>query len=325
VPALSSTLRAMRRRWRLPRTARPPEEEGGDPHGRFVIAFANSPFEGRLRLDELDGPPGVRFTSRKSERAGADVVVFHLPTLVRLPRIKPAGQRWVAWSLESVVNYPELDDPAFMARFDVTMTYRLSADVPIPYTVYYRGVDLLAGLRQRVDPGGRELVASLISSRIDHSDRIRWQRELAELLPLHCYGRVGRNREIPVDRGRASKHEILRGYRFALAFENSIAPDYVTEKFFDALIAGAVPVYLGAPNVEDFAPGDRCYLSVRDFSSPRELAAYLRHLADDEADYRELHAWRSRPLRPTFLRLVELADRSPPFVRLAARLSNGRG
>lgn len=38
-----------------------------------------------------------------------------------------------------------------------------------------------------------------------------------------------------------------------MAFENVIAMDYVTEKFYDPLIAGSVLVYLGAPNIADFA------------------------------------------------------------------------
>ena len=36
--------------------------------------------------------------------------------------------------------------------------------------------------------------------------------------------------------------------------ENSIATDYVTEKLYDAFVAGCVPVYYGAPNVEDLLP-----------------------------------------------------------------------
>lgn len=45
--------------------------------------------------------------------------------------------------------------------------------------------------------------------------------------------------------GGRQKTKLLRSYRFSLAFENSETPDYITEKFFDALMAGAVPVYLG--------------------------------------------------------------------------------
>ncbi len=64
----------------------------------------------------------------------ADAVVFHIPTLrgpINLP--KRAGQRWVAWSLESDANYPQLADRAFMAQFDLIMTYRQDADIWASY------------------------------------------------------------------------------------------------------------------------------------------------------------------------------------------------
>ncbi len=41
----------------------------------------------------------------------------------------------------------------------------------------------------------------------------------------------------------------LSEYKFFLAFENNnLVDDYVTEKMINALLAGTVPVYRGAPN-----------------------------------------------------------------------------
>ena len=41
------------------------------------------------------------------------------------------------------------------------------------------------------------------------------------------------------------KRETIGRFMFNMAFENSLEPGYVTEKPFDAMIAGTVPVYLG--------------------------------------------------------------------------------
>jgi hypothetical protein len=41
------------------------------------------------------------------------------------------------------------------------------------------------------------------------------------------------------------KREAIGRFMFNMAFENSLEPGYVTEKPFDALISGTVPVYLG--------------------------------------------------------------------------------
>jgi alpha-1,3-fucosyltransferase 10 len=43
---------------------------------------------------------------------------------------------------------------------------------------------------------------------------------------------------------------ILAKYKFVLAIENAVCPDYITEKLWKVLQVGAVPVYFGAPNVQ---------------------------------------------------------------------------
>ena len=50
-----------------------------------------------------------------------------------------------------------------------------------------------------------------------------------------------------------------------MAFENSNVPDYVTEKYWTTLVAGSVPVYYGATNVQDFAPSNSSVINVADF------------------------------------------------------------
>lgn len=74
------------------------------------------------------------------------------------------------------------------------------------------------------------------------------------------------------------KHEILRKYKFVFAYENSIFPGYVTEKIFDVFFAGAVPIYLGAPDIEFFVPKE-CFIDRRDFSGNAELNLYLRSMS----------------------------------------------
>jgi hypothetical protein len=45
---------------------------------------------------------------------------------------------------------------------------------------------------------------------------------------------------------------LLQGYKFAIVTENTNAFDYVTEKLFQALLAGTVPVYMGMYESEHF-------------------------------------------------------------------------
>lgn len=276
------------------------QEKGGDPDGDTLIVFHNSMFDTLLGLNSLSGPTGVRFSGNRLRWKQADAVVFHIPTLARLPESKPLGQLWVAWTMESEANYPQLADPQFMASIDLEMTYRQDADVWLPYLGYY-SLDMPALLLR---PPGRKrpnhLINSFVSSNVNHSKRLEFLAELNRHVDVHAYGSIGYNRKLTEDRGRASKLKAIAGYKFTIAFENSIAEDYVTEKFYDPLLAGSVPVYLGAPNVAEFAPGEHCYIDVKDFSDPKALAAYLQHLDSDDEAYNAYHTWRQKPLLPAF-------------------------
>jgi alpha-1,3-fucosyltransferase 10 len=174
-----------------------------------------------------------------------------------------------------------------------------------------------AGLAWTVNPRERAGAGRLFqSSHVNHGARMGHVVGQSRHLRVDSYGRVLRNRELDgPDLGRATLLDTISRYRFTLAFENSIEEDYVTEKFFNPLVAGSVPVYLGAPNVADFAPGDRCYIDVTDFSEPRELAQYLNHLCRERREYAGYLAWKKAGLRDEFLRQIE-AIREPVATRL---------
>jgi hypothetical protein len=72
--------------------------------------------------------------------------------------------------------------------------------------------------------------------------------EVAAVVP-QCAGLPRRGRTVWLE-----SECLLHHYKFYLAAENSREPDYVTEKLWQGLRAGAVPVYLGAPNVRLYLP-----------------------------------------------------------------------
>jgi hypothetical protein len=206
-----------------------------------------------------------------------------------------------------------------MRRFDMTMTYRLDSDVPTPYLI----PEYLSRLR---DPVQRKTagapVACFLSSRFDKSGRYEYVKELMKHIPVHSYGRQLRNKRVP-DAGHQTKLEILSRYRFNLAFENCVDTDYVTEKLYDPLMVGCVPVYLGAPNVARFAPGGKCLIDAAGFPEPAELAEYLRRLDGDESRYREYLEWKREPYTADFQNLAALAGTTPSY-RLCRKLSDMR-
>jgi hypothetical protein len=281
----------------------------------LTIVLAN-PFYPRVPASLEGCARPCRLIRDPSQLPEADIVVYHIPTLrgpITLHR-RP-GQMLVGWSMESNVNYPLLADPLFMQQFDLTMTYRRDADI---WTAYF-GPDLAEPLLSSPRPKTEAAPAVYFASNChDRSGRNAYIQELMTDLQVDSYGRCLQNKTLSADRGRETKLETMARYKFTLAFENSISEDYVTEKFFDPLIAGSVPVYLGAPNVADFAPGERCFIDVQDFAGPRELADELQRLAGDNQRYDEYLAWKERGFRREFLEMLEQLA-VEPLCRLCLR------
>lgn len=94
-----------------------------------------------------------------------------------------------------------------------------------------------------------------------------------------------------------SKIDTLRRYKFCVAIENSEDKHYVSEKIYDALVAGCVPIYFGAPNVLDYVPHADAMIDLRALGGARQAAEEIARLAfDDKAfDDTAKHAWRDRP------------------------------
>lgn len=83
------------------------------------------------------------------------------------------------------------------------------------------------------------------------------------------------------------KAAVLGGYRFAICFENMALDGWITEKLFDCLYSGTVPVYLGATDIERWVPRE-CFIDMRDFVGYEELRGFLHGLGAAElAAYRE--------------------------------------
>ena len=272
------------------------------------------------REEELHG---CQLVVDPSRLADAHVVVFHVPTIPPLQEIpKQLGQIWVAMCMESEVNYPLLSDLEFMRHFDLTMTYRLQSDIPC----LYFGPQTRDALRRPPLPKTESASTVYFASNDrDKCGRMEHARDLMRYLQVDSYGKSLRNRELLEDRGTITKLETIARYKFTLAFENAISQDYVTEKFYQPLIVGSVPVYRGAPNIDDFAPGEHCFINATDFRSPRELSEYLLHLAAHDAEYESYLSWKEKPFAARFLEKIGPFFETG-FDRLCSQLAlkNGR-
>lgn len=77
----------------------------------------------------------------------------------------------------------------------------------------------------------------------------------------------------------ANKHALLQQSRFSLVIENSNS--FVTEKIFDAMLNGSIPIYVGA-NLNDV--GLPTGIAIPSTGDPKEIMKIIRSLQTDEVE-----------------------------------------
>ena len=80
----------------------------------------------------------------------------------------------------------------------------------------------------------------------------------------------------------ADKYSTLLEYKFNFCYENASSYNgYITEKIFDSFFAGCIPIYWGAPDIDQYIPAD-CYIDRRQFSSHEELLHHLQGISEQD-------------------------------------------
>jgi alpha-1,3-fucosyltransferase len=122
------------------------------------------------------------------------------------------------------------------------------------------------------------------------SQREIYVEKLVEFIPVDIYGECGSLKCLPENDFRCERR-VLGDYKFFLAAEDFLCPDYVTENFYLALMNGIVPVVYGGADYTQYAPPNS-YVNVADFATPKELAEYLLLLDNNEALYSKFFEWK---------------------------------
>lgn len=114
-----------------------------------------------------------------------------------------------------------------------------------------------------------------------------WNPSFRQYLYRRLRNPAVRREFFPSYRGRVrNKAEVYPHYKFGLCYENiRDQTGYVSLKIFDCLRCGVVPVYLGAPDIDDYI--DRgAFVDRRDFTSTEELGRYLSGMNEAEHENR---------------------------------------
>lgn len=244
----------------------------------------------------------------------------------------------VMFSMEPVTNWPCLDRQVA----DIEMSYRTCSQV---WTPYWPWMDTAFGAAAATavyrDPALRQpplrfdqkvnAIIYINTQCAAKSGRQNVIRQLVSLLKasnstlaLHSFGKCDPNMpKADMDKfgegdtgstRQGKKLEYFRHYKFCITMENSVARDYVTEKVYHGLIAGCVPIYLGAPNVADYIPDSNAIIDYAKLGTPEALKAELERLASDREAYEGKLRWKvaaERHWTPGFRGLLAYSEQHP--------------
>jgi len=220
---------------------------------------------------------------------------------------------------ESVVYFPWAGDPQYLARFNFSM----GAD-PTLHQVhshpYIRPFFAFARSPNLANKTADAPVMMMISNCNDRSGRREYIEELMKYIKIDSYGTCLHNKDDPgyIAAFRPGfykyKNDLMSKYHFGIAFENSVAPGYITEKVWDVLSVGTIPLYFGAPDILDVLPDPNSIINVKDFNGPKDLADYLHKVLKNPELYNKHKLWYTRPLSASFKELQNLPVRSYPEV-----------
>eukprot|EP01012_Entosiphon_sulcatum_P024211 TRINITY_DN29390_c0_g1_i1.p1 TRINITY_DN29390_c0_g1~~TRINITY_DN29390_c0_g1_i1.p1 ORF type:complete len:496 (-),score=78.83 TRINITY_DN29390_c0_g1_i1:59-1522(-) len=210
-------------------------------------------------------------------------------------------------------------DPFLWERFNIVMSLEHQSTIPWFYFTQILSIPevdpwMRANPPLRYDDKYRGSLALLIASHPGHTyNRFRYLYNISEHMTVDYFSGKRKIAEFFAHRKGAPNIKqrprpdcpqstwyhptttlcLIRPYFFNLALENSLARDYVTEKIYDPMLAGTVPVYYGAPNIENYLP-PRAAILVTDFPSIAALVHYLKCVAGRRELYEYYRAWRTR-------------------------------
>ncbi|XP_032782993.2 alpha-(1,3)-fucosyltransferase C-like [Daphnia magna] len=239
-------------------------------------------------------------TDDRSLFSQSDGVVIHAGDYEErdLPTDRSPDQTFIFLNQDPLANESRLPCFSHPHFYNWTMTHRRDSDVYFgtPYAAIRRRENteisnLISSRQHCFQLANRKKLIVWFNSRCStQSQREHYVKQLAEFIPVDIYGKCGALECLP----RNDPHcetRLLAHYKFYLAAEDSLCPDYITEHFYHALMNNIVPVVYGGADYTQFAPLNS-YINVADFKSAKDLAEYLMLLHNNDALYRKHFDWK---------------------------------
>jgi len=130
----------------------------------------------------------------------------------------------------------------------------------------------------------KEFCAYVMSNTTNSADqRTRIYELLSDYKKVNSGGRWRNNVGGPVE----DKLAFQATHKFAIAFENSFSPGYLTEKFAEAAMADTIPIYWGDPRIgEIFNP--KAFVNCHDYDSLEAVVARVIEIDQNDELYQSM-------------------------------------
>ncbi|CAH1795949.1 unnamed protein product [Owenia fusiformis] len=248
-----------------------------------------------------------RITHDRSLLESSDAVLFHITQLGQdKPKIRFPHQRWVFFQMESAgfQYYPIVEYKNWNGLFNWTMTYRRDSDIHIRYGAvlptsetkdmyfYHSSNAIKLNATKKTKP-----LAWMASNCNSPGKREQLMKQLEKYMPVDIYGRCT-NKKLTCAKNTSAhdrQHDCFtmleQKYKFYFAAESSMCKGYVTEKLFNTLAYGMVPLVYGLEDYSKILP-PHSYIDITKFGNAESLAKFLIDLHNDDQRYEEYFAWK---------------------------------
>lgn len=204
---------------------------------------------------------------------------------------KKGKERMVLFLWEPCVVEPEAYAPEMLANFGKVFTMDDDlVDGKKFFKFYYPG-GYRPKITEDVPPFEEKKFCTLFSTyfKSKHPNELYSERvKMAKFFEdkegeFDLYGRGWAKKKLKNWRGPVDdKIGTLKGYKFCICYENTRnVKGYITEKIFDAFIAGSVPVYWGANNITDYIPKG-AFIDRREFESDQAVYDFMKNMTKEE-------------------------------------------
>jgi len=178
------------------------------------------------------------------------------------------------------------------ANLNITFDRNSINNTRLPLWLCYFNKSILEECEKRknnqISIPNREKFCSFIASGPGlANNRQEFVEKLSKYKQVDCGGsylnNIGYN--VPLGLNCSGKIEHNNNYKFAMAFESTSYPGYVTEKICDVFKSNCIPIYWGTNDVvKDFNP--MAFINANNFSNFDELIDYIIKVDNDEELYK---------------------------------------